>query len=57
VVCSLVGNGHEADGVVVCWAIGVVVGRGTTCARWRLVGAKTPWKRVIFAYVGGMRGS
>jgi hypothetical protein len=45
---------------------GVVVGRGTTCARRRLVGAKTPcrtllhhlavMKRVKFAYVGGMRG-
>ena len=23
VVCSLVGNDDEADGVVVCWAVGV----------------------------------
>ncbi len=32
-------------------------GRGTTLSRRRLVGAKTPWNRVRFAYVGGMRGT
>ena len=35
----------------------VDAGRGTTCARRRLVGAKTPWKRVRFASVGGIRGT
>jgi hypothetical protein len=32
-------------------------GRGTTLSRRRLVGAKTPWNRVRFAYVGGIRGT
>ena len=65
-MCVGVGGGDEADGGAVCSVGVVVVGRGTTCVRGRLVGAKTPcrtllhhlavMKRVKFAYVGGMRG-
>ena len=32
-------------------------GGGTTFARRRLVGAKTPWNLVRFAYVGGIKGT
>ena len=43
-----VGVGDEADCGVVCSVVGVVVvGRGPTCARRRLVGAKTPCQTLI----------
>ena len=46
------GGGASADG-----AVASTGGRGTSLARRRLVGAKTPWKRVRFAYVGGINGT
>jgi hypothetical protein len=44
-----VGDGHGVGGAR--------TGAGTTFARRRLVGANTPWNRVRFAYVGGIKGT
>ena len=51
--------GDAGAGVVDVHGVGGLLtgGGGTTFARRRLVGANTPWNRVRFAYVGGIKGT